>query len=253
MAKPRNCRGRFHELFPRCGGTPRTPANQRSVSGVGGFPRRVGRHRPRGPPFSSPVRRSCRGTKEFIVCRWDPILPGCRWLHEPQPISDLPVGLGFPHRAGWYRPSKPPCSFPVRRRYRGMEGFLIRGWSLILPGWWCLHDPQPISDQPVGLGVPHRAGRYRPEGPTFLFPVCWCCSRVMEGFRIRRWGVILRECGRTMAFPRGATLAARPAPPHWSTNGIGARKTLDFDAFAYSTRYSLGNPRFTKGGYKQNS
>ena len=47
-----------------------------------------------------------------------------------------------------------------------MEGFLIRGWKLILPGCggtsalareatlaarW-LHEPQPISNHPVGLG-----------------------------------------------------------------------------------------------------
>ena len=32
------------------------------------------------------------------------ITPGWRWLYEPQPISNQPVGLGFLHRAGWYRP-----------------------------------------------------------------------------------------------------------------------------------------------------
>ena len=26
-----------------------------------------------------------------------------RWLHEPQPISNQPVGLGLSHRAGRYR------------------------------------------------------------------------------------------------------------------------------------------------------
>ena len=56
-----------------------------------------------------------------------------------------------------------------------MEGFLIRGWKIVLPG--CggasalargatlaarrLHGPQPISNHPVGLGFPHPVGRYR--------------------------------------------------------------------------------------------
>ena len=59
-----------------------------------------------------------------------------------------------------------------------MEGFTIRGVDSILPGCggastssrgatlaarW-LHEPQPISNQPVGLGFPHRPKRYRPGG-----------------------------------------------------------------------------------------
>ena len=48
----------------------------------------------------------------------EPIFPGCggtstlsrgatlaaRWLHEPQPISNQSVGLGFPHPAGGIDP-----------------------------------------------------------------------------------------------------------------------------------------------------
>ena len=79
-----------------------------------------------------------------------------------------------------------------------MEGFLIRGWEIILPGCggtsalargvtliarW-LHEPQPISNHPVGLEFPHRAGRYRPGRSLFSFPGCWSC-RVMEEFLIR--------------------------------------------------------------------
>ena len=62
-----------------------------------------------------------------------------------------------------------------------MEEFMIRAWELTLPGCggtsalargatlaarW-LHEPQPISNQPVALGFPHLAGRYRPEGSAF--------------------------------------------------------------------------------------
>ena len=70
---------------------------------------------------------------------------------------------------------------------RDMEGFLIRGWDLNLPvsvvtstlageatlatRW--LHEPQPISNQPVWLGFPHRARQYRPGGSPFSTPGCW--------------------------------------------------------------------------------
>ena len=62
-----------------------------------------------------------------------------------------------------------------------MEVFLTRGWELILPGCgrtaaltrgatlaalW-LHEPQPISNQPMGLGFPHRAGQYQPRDSSF--------------------------------------------------------------------------------------
>ena len=79
-----------------------------------------------------------------------------------------------------------------------MEGFLSRGWELILPGCggtsalargatlaarW-LHEPQPISNHPVGLGFPHLAGRYWPGGFAVSSPGCWI-HRDMEGFLIR--------------------------------------------------------------------
>ena len=63
-----------------------------------------------------------------------------------------------------------------------MEGFLTRGWELILPGCggtsalargaslvarW-LHEPRPICNHPMGLGFPYPAGRYRPGDLRFL-------------------------------------------------------------------------------------
>ena len=66
-----------------------------------------------------------------------------------------------------------------------MEGLLTRGREIILPGCgrtsvlsrgttlaacW-LHEPQPISNQPVELGFPHLAGRHRPVGSAFSSPV----------------------------------------------------------------------------------
>ena len=79
-----------------------------------------------------------------------------------------------------------------------MEGLLIRGWELILLGCggtstlsreetlaerW-IHEPQPISNQPLRLGFPHHAERYRRGNPAFSSPGCWSC-RDMEGFLIR--------------------------------------------------------------------
>ena len=88
-----------------------------------------------------------------------------------------------------------------------MEGFLTRGWELILPGCggtpaqargatlaarW-LHEPQPISNHPVGLGFPHPAGRYRPEKSAFTSAGIWSC-RCMEGFLIREWDPVVPGC-----------------------------------------------------------
>ena len=146
---------------------------------------------------------SCLNRRRYLI------LPGCggtsalargatlaaRWLHEPQPISYHPVGLGFPHSAGGYRPGESAFSSPVCWSCRYMEGFLTRGWEIILPrsgrtstlakgerlaARW-LHEPQPISNQPVGFEFPHRAGRYRPGGSPFSFPGCLSC-RDLEYF-----------------------------------------------------------------------
>ena len=61
-----------------------------------------------------------------------------------------------------------------------MEVFLTQEWELILPG--CggtsalaqgatlaapqLHEPQPINNQPVGLGFSQLTGKYRPRGSS---------------------------------------------------------------------------------------
>ena len=144
-----------------------------------------------------------------------------RWLHEPQSTMVYPE-LGFPHRVGRYRPVGSPSWSPVCWKCRGMEGFLIRGWDLNLPvsgatsilargatlaALW-LHEPQPISNHPVGLGFPHRAGRYRPGGSPFSSRGCW--SRMdTERFEIEREDPILRGRGGTSTLPRAATFAPR--------------------------------------------
>ena len=162
---------------------------------------------------------------------WEIILPGCSgtsalargatlaacWLHdEPQPISDHPVGLGFPHPAERYRPGGSAVSSLGCSSRTDMEGFMTRGWEIILPGCgrtsalargatlatrW-LDEPQPISNHPVGLGFPHPAGWYRPGGSAFSSPGYWSC-RCMEGFLTRGWELILHGCGGTSALAQG--------------------------------------------------
>ena len=58
------------------------------------FPHRVGWYRPGGPPLSSSVCWRCRCKEYFLIWGSDLILPGWRWLHEPQPISNESVGSG---------------------------------------------------------------------------------------------------------------------------------------------------------------
>ena len=92
----------------------------------------------------------------ILIRAWDFILPvygatstlaqgatlAARWLHEPLPISNQPVGS-------------------------------------VAARW--LHEPQPVSNQLVGLGFPHRAQRYRSGGSAFSSPDCWSC-KVLEIF-----------------------------------------------------------------------
>ena len=117
-----------------------------------------------------------------------------RRFHAPQQISNHPVGLGFSHPAGRYRPGGSAFLSPGCWSCRDIVEFLTRGWELIFP--WCggtstlsqgaplaacwLNEPQPISNHPVGLGFPHPAGRYRPGGSAFSSVASWSCGD-MEG------------------------------------------------------------------------
>ena len=140
----------------------------------------------------------------YLIRAWESTFPGCggtstlpreatlaaRWLHEPQPISNQPVVLVFPHLAGRYRPRGYAISSPRCWSCTYIEGFLTRGWGVITPGCgrtsalsrgatlaacW-LHEPQSISKQPVGLGFPHLAGRHQPAGSAFSSPGSWICT-----------------------------------------------------------------------------
>ena len=77
------------------------------------------------------------------------------------------------------------------------------------PARW-LREPRPISSQPVGLGFPRHAGRYRPKG--YSSPGCWSCKS-KEGFMIRRWEPIL---------PGVRCLYVRSPANHRSASGTAA-------------------------------
>ena len=73
--------------------------------------------------------------KDFSSGDGNPSSPGCAGsMYDPQPVSNRPVGLGFPHRAGRFRPGESPSSSPGCRSCKGIEVFLIRGWEPIFPG-----------------------------------------------------------------------------------------------------------------------
>ena len=99
----------------------------------------------------------------FLIRGWDPTLPGCGGtltlargvtlsasrICEPQTSSDKLMGVGNPavsvHRGSPFSP--PGCWSRVC-----LEDFLIRECDSILPGHPWVHEPQPISDRPMGSG-----------------------------------------------------------------------------------------------------
>ena len=77
----------------------------------------------------------------FLTRGWELLLSGCvgtsalargatlaaRWLHEPQPISNQSVELGFHILPGGIDPRKSAGSSPACWSCREMEVFLTRG------------------------------------------------------------------------------------------------------------------------------
>ena len=140
----------------------------------------------------------------FLTQGWELILPGCDGISALARGATLagsmspshqqsPSGLGFPHPTGRYRTGGSLFSSPGCWSCRDMEGFLIRGWDLIVPdcggilalsggatlvSWF--HEPQPTGNNPAGLGFPYRAGRYRPGGSRFPSRAGWICKE-LEG------------------------------------------------------------------------
>ena len=112
---------------------PREPANRKAASGIG-VATPCGMVSIGVCPLSSPGCWHYRCMEGFLVREWDPVLPRCRCLHDPQPISDLPIGVGLPHLAGRYLPEGSPYLFGIGRSFRDTMVFLIRGWTPILLG-----------------------------------------------------------------------------------------------------------------------
>ena len=114
-------------------------------------------------------------------------------MYDPQPISDRPVRLVFPHRAGRFRPWGSPFSPPGCRscRYmegRYMEGFMIREWDPIVPGWRWLHSRAPVNQRSAGgVGVSTPYGAISTRGSPFSSPYCLSC-KCMNGFSEPRTG-----------------------------------------------------------------
>ena len=164
----------------------------------------------------------------FIVKGWETILPGCAGsMYDPQPISDRPAILGFPHHAGRFRPGGSPFSSPGCRSCRCMEGFLIRGWDPVVPGWRWLYFRAPANQQSVSrVGFSTRPRRFRPGGSPLSSPGCRSC-RCMEGVLNREWGLILPVCGEIVGFPERQLppRAPRPFIGQGRAAGVASRET----------------------------
>ena len=75
-----------------------------------------------------------------------------------------------------YDPGMEP--YPARVR-RDLD---VGGGAIPAASWF--HEPQPITNQSVGMRFPHLVGRYRPGRSPFSSPGCWSC-RDLEEFLIR--------------------------------------------------------------------
>ena len=79
----------------------------------------------------------------------------------------------------------------------------------------------PISNQPVGLGFAHRAGRYQPGGSPFSSPGCWSFGD-REGFQMQGWETTFsgaaerRCCSEGQLLPRaGSVSSSQSAISQW--------------------------------------
>ena len=110
-------------------------------------------------------------------------------------------------------PSMGPC--PCRVRQDLGDG--PRGNSR----WRWLHEPQRISDQRMGVGLQHGAGRYR-RGEILIFvPVVWsykCMGGFLSGDR-----PFPPRVRRSLRWPRGKLLqrVGSMIPSHSATSGRG--------------------------------
>ena len=152
----------------------RTPDNQRPASEVlVSTPCRA--VKTRGPSFSPPVCWNLCLYRKIYTPGKGPcssrVALAPRTAASQQSTSG--VGVLTPCRGVSIREAT--VSSPVCWTCTCIGRFLIQGLDLILPGWRWIHEPLPISNQPVRLKFPHRARRYGPGERSFFFLCCKSC------------------------------------------------------------------------------
>ena len=164
----------------------------------------------------------------FLTQRWDIMLPGwggtaafargatlaARWIQEPQPINNRPVGLGFPRPAGRYPPGRSAFTSTGSWSCQDKEGFLAQGRELARrnrcvgprgnPRRALAPEAPANHNRPVGLGFKHPVGRYRPVSISLTAPGC-CSCRDVERFLTCRWELIFPGCGGPWRRSEGQT------------------------------------------------
>ena len=114
--------------------------------------------------------RSCNDMEGFLIRGWEPILPGVRWLYVRSSANQRPAnGAGVSTPCGAVSTRGSPFSSPDCRSCRCMEGFLIRGWDPVVPGWRWLFFSSP-SQSAIGRwgrGFHTVRGGFDPGGHRF--------------------------------------------------------------------------------------
>ena len=128
---------------------------------------------PRMGPNPSRARHDWKGVKRGR----GPILPGLRSLYAPQTISDRPVRLGSPHRAGRCATGRTRFSSPGCRGSRDMERCTNRGWGPILPG---CGGTGGVKRKDGALSSPGFARSTRPR-QSAIGPCDWGFNTVRRG------------------------------------------------------------------------
>lgn len=125
------------------------------------------------------------------------LLPGWRWLHATQPISDRTSGVGVstPYEAVSIRGIN--VFVPGLSESWMYEMIYHPGMRLYAPpvALMASRNSQPSVIQLVGCWFPYRAGWYRTGASPFPSPVCGSRRKYMEGFMTRIWHPILPGLG----------------------------------------------------------
>jgi len=150
-----------------------------------------------------------------MIRGWDPIIPVWRWLYSQAPANQQSFGgVGVSTTCG----AVSTRGITVVHVWKDL--WSEDGTPLSPANVGFILEPQAISNRSVGFGFPHRARRCRPGGSPSSSASCRSC-RYKEGLLGRGWGPLLPGCVGIVGFPRGATPAARAAPPQRPRAGRG--------------------------------